>query len=54
MLVGSMMCNRGQLYTAKMWAWIVKLVWTGKSIFVIMAMRESDLHTSFENIPTKG
>ena len=53
MLVGSMKCNRGQLYTAKMWAWIVKFVWTGKSMFVIMAMREGDQHTNFENIPTK-
>ena len=26
MLVGSMKCNRGQLYTAKMWAWILKFV----------------------------
>ena len=25
-LMGSMKCNRGQLYTAKMWAWIVKFV----------------------------
>ena len=24
MLVGSMKCDHGQLYTAKMWAWIVK------------------------------
>ena len=51
-LMGSMKCNRGQLYTAKMWAWIVKFVWTGKSMLVIMAMRESDLYTTFENIPT--
>ena len=53
MLVGSMKCNRGQLYTAKIWAWIVKFVWTGKSMFIIMAMCESDLHTNFENVPTK-
>ena len=53
MLVVSMKCNRGQLYTAKMWAWIVKFVWTGKSMFVIMTMRESDLHTNFENIHIK-
>ena len=54
MLVESMKCNRGQLYTAKMWAWIVKFVWTGKSMFVIMAVRECDLHTNFENIPSKS
>ena len=54
MLVGSMKCNREQLYTAKMWAWIVKFVWTGKSMFVIMVMRDKcDLHTNFENILTK-
>ena len=51
--MGSMKCNRGQLYTAKMWVWIVEFVWTGKLMFVIMAMRESDLHINFENIPTK-
>ena len=54
MVVGSMMCNRGQLYTTKVWAWIVKCIWTGKSMFVIMAVRESDLHTNFENIPTQS
>ena len=54
MLVGSMKCNRGQLYTAKMWAWIVKFGLTRKSMgFFIMAMHQSDLHTNFEKIPTK-
>ena len=48
-----MKCNRGQLYTAKMWVWIVKSVCTGNSMFVIIAMRESDLHINFENIHTK-
>ena len=43
----------GGVYTAKMWAWIVKFVSTGKSMFVIMVMREIDLHTDFENILTK-
>ena len=53
-LVGSMKCSRGQLYTAKMWAWIVKFVWKGKSMFVIMAMREAIytliLKTSPQNV----
>ena len=54
MLVESMKCNRGQLYTSKMCVWIVKFVWTGKSMFVIIAVRESYLHTNVENIPTKS
>ena len=54
MMVGSVKCNREQLYATKVWACIVKFIWTGKSMFVTMAVRESDLHTNFENIPTKS
>ena len=52
MLVWSMKCNRGQLHTAKMWAWIVKIIWTGKSMFVIMTVPDSDLRINAENIHT--
>ena len=54
MLVGSMKCNRRQLYTAKMWAWIVKFVWTGKQCLLswrcVRAIYTLILKTSPQNV----
>ena len=40
MLVGSMKCNRGQLYAAKMWAWIGNLFEQGNQCLLKMKWNE--------------
>ena len=53
MLVGSMKCDHGQLYTAKI-VGVDCEICLNRKMFVIMAVRECDLHTNIGNIPTKS
>ena len=48
-----MKCDHGQLYTAKIVGVDCEICLT-REMFVIMAVRECDLHTNIENITTKS
>ena len=50
MLVGSMKCDHGQLYTAKI-VGVDCEICLNRGMFVIMAVRECDLHTNIETSP---
>ena len=48
-----MKCDHGQLYTAKI-VGVDCEICLNREMFVIMAVRECDLHTNIENITTKS
>ena len=53
-LMGSMKCNRGQLYTAEMWAWIVNFFGQGNQCLLswrcVRAIYTLILKTSPQNV----